>query len=186
MLRRHLPAAMRGWIFDRCSLTSRLQQACFALDGESRFSVRVLSQSRERPLPSERLLLGMRQSDYALVRQVQLQCGDQVWVFARTVVPLRSLRGRAKRLANLGSRPLGAMLFADKSVRRGRMQVARLLPGDTVFNHAIGRMQNVPAEVWGRRSLFHYAGQPLLVNEIFLPGVGRCLPRCGVKSSQAA
>jgi chorismate--pyruvate lyase len=68
------------------------------------------------------------------------------------------------------------MLFADRAVRRGRMQVAHLTPGDVVFDQAVAGLAAVPGRVWGRRSLFHYAGGPLLVNEIFLPGVGRCQP----------
>jgi len=32
--------------------------------------------------------------------------------------------------------------------------------------HAVG---DRPAELWARRTVYHYAGRPLLVNEIFLP-----------------
>lgn len=170
-LRRRLPLRAQDWLYDRCSLTSRLQRACVAGDGC--FAVRLLSQQRLRPLPDERRLLGMREYEYALIRQVYLLCGEQRWVYARTVVPLRSLTGRGRRLAMLGNRPLGAMLFADRSVRRGRMQVARLSPADQVFNQAVAGLAVIPESIWGRRSLFHYAGRPLLVNEIFLPDVGR-------------
>jgi len=124
-------------------------------------------------LADERRLLGMREYEYALIRQVYLLCDEQRWVYARTVVPLRSLNGRGRRLASLGNRPLGAMLFADRGVRRGRMQVARLSSGDHVFDQAVSGLSVVPESIWGRRSLFHYAGRPLLVNEIFLPNVGR-------------
>jgi chorismate--pyruvate lyase len=167
VLRRRLPVVMQDWLFDPCSLTLRLQQAC-----PGSFSVRVLSQRRQRPLRDERRLLGMPEHELALVRQVQLLCAGQPWVFARTVVPLRSLAGRGRRLACLGNRPLGAMLFADKSVRRGRLQIARLMAGDRLFDSATRGLANRPADIWGRRSLFHYAGHPLLVNEIFLPDVG--------------
>lgn len=167
-LRRRLPPAARDWLFDRCSLTTRLQRAC--RDGG--FAVRVLSQQRLRPLADERRLLGMREYEYALIRQVYLQCDGQRWVYARTVIPLTSLRGCGRRLASLGNRPLGAMLFADRSVRRGRMQVARLMAGDRVFDQAVSGLTVIPEHIWGRRSLFHYAGRPLLVNEIFLPNVG--------------
>jgi chorismate--pyruvate lyase len=169
---RRLPADAQHWLFDRCSLTARLQRAC-AADG-GRFAVRVLSQRWQRPLPDERRILGLREHEYALIRQVYLVCAGERWVYARTIVPLASLRGRGRRLANLGSRPLGAMLFADRGVRRGRMQVARLTPGDYVFAQAVDGLMVIPDRIWGRRSLFHYAGRPLLVNEIFLPAVGRC------------
>jgi chorismate--pyruvate lyase len=174
--RRVLPPAIRDWLFDPCSLTLRLQQACSEI-GTGSFAVQVLSQQRQRPLRSERQLLGMPEHEFALVRQVRLTCAGQPWVFARTVVPLRSFSVRGRRLASLGNRPLGAMLFADKSVRRGRMQLARLVDGDVVFDVATDGLVKIPDEIWGRRSVFHYAGRPLLVNEIFLPNVGRCRSR---------
>jgi len=176
VLRRALPHAMRGWLYDPCSLTQRLQQAC-AENGAGGFAVRVQSQRRQRPLRSERRLLGMQDHEFALVRQVQLMCAGEPWVFARTVVPLRSLRGRGRRLACLGNRPLGAMLFADKSIRRGRLQVAHVMAGDAIFENAIDGLKVLPEAIWGRRSVFHFAGRPLLVNEFFLPGVACCPAR---------
>lgn len=172
MLRRRLSFAVREWIFDPGSLTLRLQRACA---GKGIFSVRLLTQHYQRPLRDERRLLGMQDHELALVRQVQLLCAGQPWVFARTVVPLHTLTGRGRRLSSLGNRPLGAMLFADKSVCRSRLQVARLTAGDSIFDSATQGFEKIPVEIWGRRSLFHYAGRPLLVNEIFLPDVG-CYP----------
>jgi len=175
-LQRSLPMVMGDWLFDSGSLTSRLQQACSSSEAGG-FAVRVLSQHRCRPLRDERQLLAMPEHEFALVRQVQLLCEGQPWVFARTVVPLRSLTGRGRRLACLGNRPLGAMLFADKSVRRNRLQVARLVAGGDIFESAINGLPSIPDEIWGRRSLFYFAGRPLLVNEVFLPDVGHCRSR---------
>ncbi len=186
VLRRNLPFQLQDQLFDRCSLTTRLQHACDLCSNGGGFNVRVLSQVRGRPLHSERQLLGMRRHHYALIRQVLLRCGDCPWVFARTVIPLRTLTGRARRLDNLGSRPLGAMLFADKRVGRGRMQVARLQAGDTIYAAVAAELSAAPDAIWGRRSLFHYAGKPLLVNEIFLPDMGAGFSIAGVRPCQAA
>jgi chorismate--pyruvate lyase len=54
------------------------------------------------------------------------------------------------------------------------MQVACLTPGSRVFDQAVKGFSENPDHIWGRRSVFHFAGQPLLVNEIFLPGIGQC------------
>lgn len=170
-LRRRLKTEVRDWLFAAGSLTLRLQLHCA---GKGDFSVRVLKQSRKRPAADERQLLGLRDYQVALVREVQLLCADQVWVFARTVVPLRTLTGRGRRLAALGNRPLGAMLFADKSVCRRRLQVARLTAGNDIFDSAAQVLAEVPRIIWGRRSLFYYQQRPLLVSEIFLPAVISC------------
>lgn len=116
----------------------------------------------------------MRAGEHGLVRQVCLLCGSQPLVYARTVIPFPTLRGPVKRLAHLGSRPLGEVLFADKSMRRAPMQVARLLAGHAVYRLALEAVSCVPEELWGRRSLFYLGGKPLLVSEIFLPARDDC------------
>ena len=116
-------------------------------------------------------MLRSRRGIAALVREVELLCHDQPWVFARTVIPATSLRGPARRLGRLRERPLGQVLFADPRTRRGSTEIARLLPRHPLFNVAVGALPQIPAEIWGRRTLFYFAGHPLLVNEIFLPKI---------------
>lgn len=168
--RRHrhaqVPARIFRWLRDDSSLTERLLEAC-----AGQFQVRLLHQGWGVPLASERRLLGMGRTRYGMLREVELRCDGQPWVFARTVIPARSLRGAAGRLAHLGERPLGAVLFADPGTRRGRVEFARLAPRQPLYEAAVRHLDTRPAALWGRRTLFYYAGKPLLVNEIFLPGV---------------
>jgi chorismate--pyruvate lyase len=163
--RRSIPADLAGWLLDTASLTQRLRQMC-----AGRFSVRVLSQSWGRPLRDEARSVGMRPAGRALIRQVQLLCGNRPWVYARTVIPATSMCGRLQRLAHLGNRPLGAMLFADPGMRRGRVELARITPGQALFAAALRHTgRDTPAAIWGRRSVFRIADKPLLVSEVFLP-----------------
>lgn len=163
LLRDHVPPAIRHWLFDRASLTHRLRATC-----QGCFRVQLLSQRRQGPLLGEARRLGLAPHASALVREVRLLCNERPWVFARTVIPLQTLRGRTRRLAHLGTRPLGAMLFADASMERDEVEVARLDPGTPLFEHAVGSGA-LGAPVWGRRSVFRVGGKPLLVSEIFLP-----------------
>jgi chorismate--pyruvate lyase len=105
----------------------------------------------------------------ALVRDVELCCDDSPWVFARTLIPISTLKGGAQRLAQLGEKPLGAVLFTDPRVIRGATQVARLLPGQPLYQAACNHLPTKPDHLWGRRTLFYVEKRPLLVNEIFLP-----------------
>lgn len=162
-------AYIRDWLLDPASLTRRLQLAC-----GDRFRVRVLRQSWGPPLLSERCALAIKHNRRALIREVSLMCGDTPWVFARTVIPLRTLRGAQRRLSRLGCKSLGATLFADPGLRRGAMEVARLAPGDALYGHA--EQVWTDSTVWGRRSLFWLQGKPLLVSEFFLPAL---LQGCG-------
>ena len=161
----HLSPLLWSWLVDSSSLTRRLQQHC-----RHAFRVQVLHQGWERPLESERRALGVRRRARAWVRQVHLLCDGKPWVYARTVIPAATLHAGQQRLARLGERPLGAMLFADRRVRRGPLEVARIVPGDAMHRAAQGGVQRPSwGEIWGRRSLFFFGRRPLLVSEIFLP-----------------
>ncbi len=163
-LRTAIPAELCSWLLDSASLTLRLQQLCPGC-----FEVRVLSQQWGRPHPDEVRALGMRRNRKAIIRQVQLLCNGTPWIYARTVIPVSSLRGRLKRLARLGTRPLGGVLFADPGMRRGGVELARILPGEALHRAALGASCRSAQAIWGRRSVFTLARHPLLVSEVFLP-----------------
>ena len=159
-----VPDAAWSWITEPASLTRRVQEGCPGV-----FDLRLLRQDWGEALPSERRLLRADRQDLELIREVELLCDGTPRVFARTVMPARSLIGRTRELTRLGTRPLGAVLFADPTTRRGTVEFARLSPAHALFavamTHAAGER---PAELWGRRTVYRYGGRPLLVNEIFL------------------
>ncbi len=105
-------------------MTLRLQQLC-----PGKFQVRVLSQVWGMPRIDEARVLGMKPGRLAIIRQVQLLCDGHPRVYARTVIPVTSLRGKLQRLAHLGTRPLGGMLFADPGMQRGGVELARIWQG---------------------------------------------------------
>ena len=164
-----LPADIACWLFDAASLTARLTAAC-----DGKFSVRVVSQRWGSPLQNELKRLGMRPRNVALIREVFLLCNNEPWVFARTVIPRATLSGKQKYLANIGTRPLGAVLFADPNMQRDHFEVACIRPGEMLFQHAKAGMTDLPDHIWGRRSAFYLSKKPLLVNEIFLPAIAKC------------
>lgn len=165
-LRSAVSAELWDWLLDPGSLTHRLRRRC-----EGDFEVAVRRQVWGRPAPDERRALGMAAAERALIREVHLLCSGTPWVFARTVMPVSSLRGRQRRLSRLGNKPLGATLFADPGLQRGAVEVVSLEQGEPLFVRA---MASAPLEVkaiWGRRSVFRLQERPLLVSEIFLPAL---------------
>lgn len=161
-----LPAGLHPWLLDSSSLTQRLIAVC-----RGAFQVEVIAQSWRAPMRNESRRLGLTPGRYALVRQVYLRCQEQALVYARTVIPAATLCGPNRRLAHLKSRSLGAVLFADPATERGAFELARLTPRDRLYALATRDLTSRPAELWGRRARFLLRGQPLLVSEIFLPGV---------------
>jgi chorismate--pyruvate lyase len=166
-LRRHaLSAGLRHWLVDDSSLTRRLRCAC-----PGRFRVELIAQRMERPMLSEARALARPPREIALVRQVWLLCDERPWVFARTVIPLPSLHGGLHRLAMLGTRPLGEVLFADPRMQRQPLEIARVTPRHRLFHMATARTGAGDATLWGRRSVFRLQEMPLLVSEFFLPAL---------------
>jgi chorismate--pyruvate lyase len=131
----------------------------------------IQSQRWERPLADERRALGLRPGALARVRPVHLICRGRPCVYARSVIPAATLRGPARRLARLGTRPLGAFLFADRRTTRDAVEGAALAPGSVLHDCAAACGGPIDTPVWGRRSVFRMRGRPLLVMEVFLPGL---------------
>ncbi len=163
-LRCSVPEGLLSWLLDTDSLTRRISQKCRGC-----FRVRVLDQGWGYPRHDERLVLRIPARQRVTIRQVQLLCNEVPWVFARTLIPVSTLHGPQRRLAYLGNKPLGAYLFADPSMRRGPVELARISRRHAMYLPATSGIKTKPADIWGRRSVFWIGGKPLLVSEVFLP-----------------
>jgi len=161
-LRRHMSDSLRDWLLDESSLTRRLQSAC-----SGRFHVELISLGWQRPFLNEAQALGVSPRQRALIRQVMLCCDDRPWVFARTVIPVRTLRRAQRRLVHLGARPLGEFLFSHPALQRSPIQVARI----AATSRLLASCAIADEAAWGRRSVFRLGGHPLLVSEFFLPAM---------------
>jgi len=156
-----LNSEIKSWLFDSGSLTTRLINHC-----NEKFSVKVLSVVRATPTPDEVKALKLKPRSQAIVRQVLLYCGEQPVVYARTIIPVSSLRGALRGIVLLGNKSLGAVLFADKSMHRGPMEITSIKA--THKCHAWTHYEGGEA-IWGRRSVFKLRNKKLLVSEFFLP-----------------
>lgn len=156
-----IPTHVHHWLFDSSSLTAKLITACPGC-----FSVELIEQKKGRPALDESRALNLRSRQLAVIRQVVLHCDQQSWVYARTVIPITTLQGPLRRLVTLGKKPLGAILFADKSIQRGKVEVAVIKPCHKIFYYkGLSQQENL----WGRRSVFSKQQKSLLVSEFFLP-----------------
>ena len=87
----------------------------------------------------------------AWVREAQLYGNDErPWVQAQSIFPLPSLKGRARRLQQLKSTPIGYVLFKRR----------RTLPNQ--------RSIEKTAEGWQRQTLYDWYGRKILISETFL------------------
>jgi chorismate--pyruvate lyase len=156
-------AAYCPWLRDRGSLTRRIQDRCPALN------VKVVFQGMRRANRDERFVFPRRAR--VLVREVYLYCRNTPVVFAHSVIDARDLRGAWRRLSRMGSQPLGAALFADPRIRRYPLRQKKLGRRHELHQRASAGLPAMPATLWARRSLFALHKSPILVSEVFLPGI---------------
>lgn len=154
-----IPANRYTWITDKGSLTRKLINK-----SSGQLRVEVLGQKIQAVRLSEKQALQMPHRQHAVVREVILYGNNQPWVYARTVIPLNTLHGPLRHLHYLGNKPLGEKLFTDPTMKRGDIEAAAFSA-----EQLPKKLQAMEGDIWGRRSVFHLKGKPLLVAEVFLP-----------------
>ena len=155
----------RPWLVDRGSLTHRIQARC------SSFSVRGLRLATGKPGRDEAACVQLNPRKQALLREVHLYCGETPVVFAHSVIPLAGLRGPWRGLSRLGNKPLGAALFSNPKIQREPLQFKKLNRRHELYRRACLILRQRPAHLWARRSIFVLRHCPILVTEVFLPGI---------------
>jgi chorismate--pyruvate lyase len=150
------------WLLDPSSLTARLKKHC------NEFRVEVLGQQITQCSASEAnddVLAG----EDVLVREVLLFCDNKPQVFARSLLPLKSLTGEEKQLAELGEQSLGQVLFNNPNLVRKCIEIASFDKTSSVSLLVKSLALNEQALLWGRRSVFVLQNKPIMVAEVFLP-----------------
>ncbi|TDO97509.1 chorismate--pyruvate lyase family protein [Marinomonas balearica] len=155
--RQQIPNAILPWVSTSDSLTARLRHA-------GAFKVEVVSDYIGSPTLRERTRLGLRSREQARIRTVLLYCNQDVVIYGRSIIPLRSIRGHWRCLSKLGDKPLGGYLFKSKKLTRSPIEITQL---------PSGLMQNSDESLWARRSVFYGYGPGILVNEAFYPTIGQ-------------
>lgn len=167
LLRRISPLAhIQDWLATPNSLTQKLKATYPDLE------VVVLSEKVEEPLVSESQKLGIARNELAWVRCVVLKANNRHLVYARTVIPFMSTQNPWHELQTLGNKPLGEVLFEMPSIQRSPFEFSKDTLGywPHLINHLnTPELRNRPS--FARRSIFKQKGAPLLLTEVFLPGL---------------
>jgi chorismate lyase len=153
------------WLRDHGSLTQRIQQRC------THFAVRGVRTGLARIALDESALLGIAPQQLAYSREVFLYADDQPVVFAHSALDPEHLRGAWTAVRSLGSKPLGAMLFAHPLVERKPLHYKALRNTHPLYQRVATVLSDPPHRLWARRSLFYLHDAPLLVTEVFLPEI---------------
>jgi chorismate--pyruvate lyase len=158
-------AELAPWLRDSGSLTRRIRQRC------GHFAVQNMRSGLARIALDESALLGIAPKQLAWSREVFLYADGRPVVFAHSALASRHLRGAWSAVRMLGNRPLGGFLFAYPLVERMPLHYRVLRDSHPLYQRAAGVLGHPPHTLWARRSLFYLRDAPLLVTEVFLPGI---------------
>ena len=150
-----IPSHLWPWLSTQASLTAKLQSA-------GRLTVEVLDESWGTPTAREKRRLSLRPRDAARIRTVLLKVDGVTVIYARSIIPARSLKGHWRQVKHLKNKPLGGYLFQNTALTRSAVEITQL-PKSMFPNQ-----QNA---VWARRSVFQQFGTGILVNEAFFDGI---------------
>lgn len=147
-----LPTIIAPWLTDRGSLTAALRGI-----SQGSFEVAVLSQTIGIPVWHEQRALGRNLNLAALIREVELRIFDEPVVCARSIIPIELANKGAGGLGNLGTTPLGHLLFKDGRIRVSKREFLRCKIEDQL--------------IYARRTPYEYLDSQILVSEYFLPAL---------------
>lgn len=167
-------SSLLPWLHDHGSLTHRIQQRC------QQFDVHPLRSGLARIAWDESALLGIAPRQLAYSREVFLHANGQAVVFAHSTCAMQHLHGAWAALGGLGNKPLGAMLFNHPMIVRQPLRFKALRVHHPLYLSAAAAGL-MPHTLQARRSLFCLYGAPLLVTEVFLPGILKL--GCGIQDA---
>jgi len=147
------------WIGSEDSLTSMLNEF-----SDNQMQVNVLSETWDTPTLYEAEKLGIARSSSAIVREVELLCNEQVMVFARSIIPQHVYDTNKATLGQLGTQPLGHLLFRNAKQRNRLRDVCV-----AVFTESTDTQ--LERNVYGRATPYAYNRGEILVQEFFINSV---------------
>jgi len=120
--------------------------------------------------PHLRRKLGVEDSG-CLLREIEISCGATRWIFAQSVFPDSTVQ-RHPWLGDLGDNGLGESLARVTDKRREPLEYIELAPTHELARAALGTAE-AGRSLWARRAIYRLSEWPILVQEVFLPGLGR-------------
>jgi chorismate--pyruvate lyase len=158
------PRHLLPWLTERGSLTAMLM-AHFP-----KISVRVIFQGWQSAHLDEKACIGSSAyQENMACREVLLQSEGKPLVYAHSITTASALRKGFHLFGRSGSRPLGALLFADPTIERSGLSWCCIDARHPLWQKAQQAVGNLPQRLWARRSIFYSGHDKLLVTEVFLP-----------------
>ena len=137
---------IKSWLLEDGPITEKIKSS-------EVFKLNLLIDEIDKVEDSEADFLG-ENLGMIKTREVILMGNDEPKVFARSLIPLVTIEKGFARLGELGTRPLGDILFEKEIFKRTKIVFAKFRNDKKLF--------------WGRKSKYIVNNHPLSVMEVFL------------------
>ena len=137
---------IKSWLLEEGPITKKIKSNHI-------FDLNLLNDSIGKINSSERSFLNNVVGEVK-IREVILLADKKPLVFARSHIPKITIEKGLKKLGELGTKPLGDILFEKKLFIKNK----------TVFS----TFSNENKDYWGRKTLYFINNLPLSVMEVFL------------------
>ena len=168
----HYPALMRisrarDWLCYTDSLTLLLAHTT-----QQQAQLLIAHEDDGFPQAEECLILQQPEDKIARIREGGWYHLGVLWISTRVVIPQPTLEAAGDLLRHLDQRSIGtALLFHNPKVIVGRLEFRPIVVQNATDPTLVSTTHHQSDTLWARRRLFDIEGNPLLIQEIFLPEI---------------
>ena len=137
---------IKSWLVEKGPITKRIKS-------EESFQLNLLKDEISYVEDVEKEFLDVI-SNNIKVREVILMGNNIPRVYAKSLIPVKTIENGFSRLGKLGTRPLGDILFEKEIFKKTDVVYAQFQDKDSIF--------------WGRKTKYIVKNMPLSVMEVFL------------------
>ena len=135
-----------SWLNEAGSITSRIKSF-------SNFKLKLLKDGPgEVDITEDDLIISNYEENN--IREVILLSNEEPLIYAKSIIPLETIKLGLNILGNLKENPLGDILFSNPEIKKKYMLFARFQSKEEIF--------------YGRKGIYTVKGYPFSVCEIFL------------------
>ena len=135
-----------SWLNEGGSITSRIRSF-------SNFKLKLLKDGPgEVDIIEDDLIISNYEENN--IREVILLSNEEPLIYAKSIIPLETIKLGSNILGNLKENPLGDILFSNPEIKKKYMFFARFQSKEEIF--------------YGRKGIYTVKGYPFSVCEIFL------------------
>ena len=135
-----------SWLNEAGSITSRIKSF-------SNFKLKLLKDGPgEVDIIEDDLIISNYEENN--IREVILLSNEEPLIYAKSIIPLETIKLGLNILGNLKENPLGDILFSNPEIKKKYMLFARFQSKEEIF--------------YGRKGIYTVKGYPFSVCEIFL------------------